>query len=605
MKRLLIFIALITQIAISQEEYLAIPEGITPKDRICFALYTVHENTLKLSAQFYPIKDFEPFEAQLEIMEEGDWIEIAKAEIIYPGYLAPFRVENWDDTKDVKYRVVHNKTAYYEGMIKRNPIDKDEFVMATFSCNSIYSRHGGDLSRKDIVDNIKKLQPDILFFSGDQVYDHSEHYIHWLQFGRDFGDIIKNTPTICIPDDHDIGQGNLWGAGGKKAKSRRGISGGYYMPVAYVNEVQRAQTSHLPDPFDATPIERDISVYYTDLKWGGMSFAILEDRKFKSGLEGVVEYKGIITEAIHDATYDTKKFDVEGATLLGERQLRFLESWTTDWKNAEMKSVLSQTIFAMVNNYSGKNDKELFADFDTNAWPQSARNKALSVIRKSFSTMVAGDQHLGSVIQHGIDDWGDAGYSFATPAIANFWLRWWQPKTSGKNREKNTPAYTGDFLDGFQNKMTVLAVANPSFQEQKSGGGELSTRAAGYGIVRYNKAQRTTTFECWARNVDMYQEGSQQYEGWPITIAQKDNYSPKNAWELPELQISKPNQVVTVRDESTGEVYSSIRVKGSSYQPFGLPSRSYSIEVGEGNQKKTLTQIATKKRNRKRLTITL
>ena len=49
--------------------------------------------------------------------------------------------------------------------------------------------------------------------------------------------------------------------------------------------VQRCQTWHLPDPYDATPIERGIGVYYTRLRVGGIDFAILEDRKFKSGPE--------------------------------------------------------------------------------------------------------------------------------------------------------------------------------------------------------------------------------------------------------------------------------------------------------------------------------
>ena len=38
---------------------------VNPEDRICFALYTVHENTLKLTAQFFPIKNYEPMNATL------------------------------------------------------------------------------------------------------------------------------------------------------------------------------------------------------------------------------------------------------------------------------------------------------------------------------------------------------------------------------------------------------------------------------------------------------------------------------------------------------------------------------------------------------------
>ncbi|SNR16613.1 alkaline phosphatase D family protein [Tenacibaculum jejuense] len=586
----------------AQENLLKLPDYIAPKDRIAFALYTIHENTLKLTAQFYPIKNVEPFEASLEVFKNNKWEKVAETRIIYPGYTAPFRVENWDDTKELKYRVNHNNTAYYEGILRKNPIDKDEFIMAAFTCNSIYPGHGGDISRNDIIENVKKIKPDLLFFSGDQVYDHSQHYLYWLKFGKDFEEIIRNTPTITIPDDHDIGQGNLWGQGGKKANSRRGISGGYYMPIEYIKEVERAQTSHLPDAYDATPIGQGIGVYYTDLKWGGMSFAILEDRKFKSGLDLVAEKNPDVFpngsyEAIFNPNVDTKKMDVEGLVLLGDRQLKFLEDWTTDWKDASMKTVLSQTIFSQVNNYSGKHDRELLADFDTNAWPQTGRNKALSVIRKSFSVMVAGDQHLGSVVKHGVDDFGDAGYSFCTPAIANFWLRWWDPKKAGANQEKNAPKYTGDFLDGFQNKMTVKAVGNPTLPEIKEGG-KLSTRAAGYGIVRYHKKTRAITFECWGRNVNITDAKSKQYPGWPITIQQSDNYTIKNGYELPGLTISKPDQVVTIHNSETNELISSLRIKGSKYQAKVPKEGLYTITIGEGKNIRVLQNIKAKKRNR-------
>lgn len=598
-----LFFVMLTSV-IQAQDLLSLPKLIKPENRICFAMYTVHENTVKLTAQFYPIKNFEPFQASLQIFDNNKWIEKAVAPIRYPGYTSLFRIENWDDTKEKRYRVVHNNKAFYEGIIRKNPIHKDEFVLAALTCNSVYPQHGGDIPRTDLVENIKKLKADLIFFSGDQVYDHSQHYLYWLKFGRDFGEIIRNTPTICITDDHDVGQGNIWGANGKKTETRSGISGGYYMPVEYVKEVERAQTSHLPDPYDPTPIEQGIGVYYTDLKWGGISFAILEDRKFKSGLLDLPKYAPDIfpngtRDAIFDPTIDTRKLDIPGAKLLGDRQLKFLEDWTTDWENAEMKTVLSQTVFAMVNNYTGKHDREIIADFDTNGWPQAGRNRALAVIRKSFSPMIAGDQHLATFVKHGIKDWGDAGYSFVTPAIANYWMRWWDPKKPGKNKAKNAPYYTGDFLDGYQNKITVKAVGNPS-AEQKKEGGKLSTRVAGFGVITYNKSKRTIKFDCWQRNIDVTNPNQKQYEGWPITISQFDNFNPKKHFQLPTLQLSKSDQVITVRNSETKEVISSVRIKGKTYQPKTLESGFYSIEIGEGNTPiKYFDVEAVKKNNRK------
>ncbi len=110
------------------------------------------------------------------------------------------------------------------------------------------------MPKTDIVRNLQKLEPDLLFFAGDQVYHHHRHNEAWLKFGRDFGEIIRNVPTVCITDDHDVGQGNLWGAAGKRARKMSGADGGYIKPIAYVNNAQRQQMAHLPNPVDPRPL---------------------------------------------------------------------------------------------------------------------------------------------------------------------------------------------------------------------------------------------------------------------------------------------------------------------------------------------------------------
>lgn len=567
----------------------------TAKKGVCFALYTVHNNTLKLTAQFYTVKNYDPFEAILQIKNNNKWETLQESEIQYPGYTAHFRIENWDDTVQKQYRIVYKKDMFYEGVIRKNPKEKEELTMAAFSCWSTYQKHGG-AGAKDITDNLKKLNPDVLFFAGDQVYDHSDHYGNWIKFGETFGDIIKNTPTITIPDDHDVGQGNIWGDGGRKSKNRDGNLGGFYMPVSYIEEVQRAQTSHLPDPFDPTPIQQNIGVYYTNLTWGGISFAIIEDRKFKSGPKRVLQNKRY---------KDTREMDVDSATLLGKRQLDFLEHWTTNWKDAEMKAVLSQTIFTNLATHTPTINKKMNYSVDANGWPQAGRNKALSVIRKSFSCMIAGDQHLGSVVQHGVEHWNNAGYSFAVPAAANFWMRWWNPETPGKNRKPNSPNYTGEYKDAFHNKITVHAVANPTHKDNEPKTDLLNGRAAGYGVIKFNKAKRTTTFECWQRNVDITNPNSKQYKGWPITFKQTDNYKIKNAYELPMLKVSKQNQVITVKNAYTKEVITSLRIKGNSYQPKVKYEGDYVIEVGEGSNKKHFFDIPSKKNNKEIINVAI
>lgn len=559
-------------------DLLAIPK--VPRDRvICFALYTVHNRVLKLTAQLYPLEDTDPWTVRLEVQRGGQWSEIARTQVVTPGWTAPFRVENWDMTQDVPYRVRHGSSASYEGLIRHNPVEKETIVVAAFTGNSIYPGHGGDIPRTDIVENLKRIPPDLLFFSGDQVYDHNRHYAYWLKFGRDFGEVIRNTPTITIPDDHDVGQPNLWGAGGKASHRPAGDDGGYVKPVAYVQEVERAQTSHLPDPFDPTPVERGIGVYYTALTWGGISFAILEDRKFKSGPVGWVPQMGPRPDHVTDPKYDPKALDVPGAELLGERQLRFLRHWAADWRDAEMKAVLSQTIFCGAATLHGTPDYRVLADLDCNGWPQTGRNKALAEIRKAFAIHIAGDQHLGSVIHHGIDDWDDACWSFCVPSIANLYLRWWVPLQPGKNRKPGTPEYTGQFLDGLGNKITVHAVANPSMEPNHD---KLTTRAAGFGIVRFNKKQRTITVECWPRNCNVADPAARQYPGWPLTISQLDNYGRKPAGYLPTLVVAgMEHPVVQVIDQADGQIVYTLRIRGQRFRPMVFWPGKYTVRVGE------------------------
>lgn len=561
---------------------------VEEKDTICFALYTVSDRTLKLTAQLYPLGENAPMTACLEIMEKGEWKEVALTDIIKQGWTAPFRVENWDDSKTVTYRVVHGDKAAYEGTIRKNPIDKEELVVAAFTGNSIHPGHGGDISRQDIIDNVKKVDADILFFSGDQVYDHHRHLAAWLKFGRDFGEIIKDRPTVCLPDDHDAGQPNLWGESGKISTLGGASDGGYSRPAEYVREVERAQTSHLPDPIDPHKIQQGIGVWFTNLNWGNVDFAILEDRKFKTGPAGRVPKQGPRPDHIRNPEYDPSSVDVDGAVLLGERQLKFLDTWSGDWADAKMKVALSATIFCGGAHIHGGANGRLHADMDSNGWPQSGRNRALASLRRAFAFHLAGDQHLATIFHHGIDEFRDAIWSFCVPSIANLYLRWWEPLKPGANREADSPEYTGDHLDGFANKVTNYAAANP---EKKPAGNILNTRSAGFGIVRLNTGNRTITMECWPRNVDITDPKTSQYPGWPKVISQFDNYNPPSWGKAGKVTFNVADPVVQLIDESSKEVLYTVRAKGKFFQPHLPKGKSFTLKAGS---KQAEQVVATK-----------
>jgi hypothetical protein len=569
---------------------LTIPE-VAPKDQICFALYTVHNRILKLTAQLYPLKEGQPRDVRLEINDGGKWTQVAKTTVIEDGWTAPLRVENWDDSKTVKYRVAHGTDAFYEGTIRKNPIDKDEIIVAGFTGNSIHPGHGGDISRQDILDNVKRVDADVLFFSGDQVYDHHRHLAGWLRFGRDFGDIIKDRPTITIPDDHDAGQPNLWGEYGKISTLGGASDGGYSRPAAYVKQVERAQTSHFPDPVKPMTIKQGIGVYFTNMKWGNVDFAIIEDRKFKTGPAGKIPKQGPRPDHIRNPEYNPASVDVAGLKLLGDEQIAFLNSWSTDWQDTSLKVALSATIFCGGAHIHGSANGRLHADMDSNGWPQSGRNRALDALRKGFTFHYAGDQHLATIFHHGIDEHRDAIWSFCVPSIANLYLRWWEPLGPGGNRDAGAPEYTGDHLDGFDNKVTCYAAANP--EKKPASGDKLSTRSAGFGIVRLNTKSRDIRMECWPRNVDITDDKTKQYPGWPKTINQIDNYSPTSWGKLGKLTFNKVNPVVQLLDAKTNAVLYTLRVNGNSFTPHAPKGKTFIVKAGTDTADKVVVKSAS------------
>jgi hypothetical protein len=484
-------------------------ETRVPRDEVvAFGIYTVHGGSLKMTAQLFPLYPKETRTVRLELLRDGEWREEARGDVNDIGWSTLFRIDDWHSASDVPYRLRHGDEAVFQGTIRRDPIGRNEITVAALSCNS--SRDRG--MRPDYVRNILFHDPDLMFFAGDQSYDHKQHTAAWLKFGLQFRDTFRDRPCVTIPDDHDIGQANLWGESGKVAKLPGSADGGYNHDPNYVRMVERCQTAHLPDPVDPGPVGQGIGVYFTNLRLGGIDFAILEDRKFKSGPAGKIPKQGPRPDHINDPSYDPASIDLEGLVLLGERQLTFLERWGQDRVGVHMKVVLSQTGFCGGAHIHGRPDNRLFADLDSNGWPQTGRNKALRLIQAAGAVHIGGDQHLATLIQHGTDEFRDGPWAFIVPASVNtIYERWWHPAddAAGGNRDpESVLPYTGDYLDGFSNKISMHAYANPD----EGFGGE------GYGLIRFDKAAGEVTFECWPRTVDVSDPATQQFPGWPHTV---------------------------------------------------------------------------------------
>jgi hypothetical protein len=445
------------------------------------------------------------------------------------------------------------------------------------SCNS--SRTIGP--RTEIIDNLRAQDPDVLFFGGDQTYRHTEHTAGWIEFGLQFRDIIRDRPTVCIPDDHDVGHGNLWGEAGGQSHIDGDADGGYRYPPAYVNQVQRQQSWHLPDSPDPAPVSRGISVYFTRMIVGGVDFAILEDRKFKTGPSGTIPQMGPRPDHINDPGYDPKSIDLPGLDLLGERQEKFLHEWGQDYsRGAQMKCVLSATAFCGAVHMHGGPNSRLLADLDCNGWPQAGRNRALLEIRRAWAPHLCGDQHLAAVVQHGIEQFGDGPFSFTSPALVNtIYGRWWHPldEKPGPNPVPNSPLpWTGEFKDGLGNPISMIAYANPDdMQDEKR-------RADGYGLIRFNKKTRRITFECWPRFAKVADGEKAQFPGWPITIAQDANDGRKIHARLPEVKLEGVSHpVVQVIAESTGEILYTVRSQTQAFRPRVYGPGKYTIKAGK------------------------
>ncbi len=117
------------------------------------------------------------------------------------------------------------------------------------------------------------------------------------------------------------------GRGGIKADTLRDHDkGGYYYSADYVRTVERCQTWHLPDAYDPTPVAQGIGVYYTSYNVGGIDFAIIEDRKFKSGPSGKIPDMGPRPDHINDPSYVRSAVDIEGFTFWDRGNWLFCET---------------------------------------------------------------------------------------------------------------------------------------------------------------------------------------------------------------------------------------------------------------------------------------
>jgi hypothetical protein len=583
------------------------------------ALHTLSKGKLKLTAQLSPLSLASNPTVALDTRNGTSWTQIATAPVDntdnLSSYTATFAISGWNDTVDQDYRLRVNieGTDYtWTGTIRRDPIDKEELVIAMVTCQRIndgnLQTNGFDWSPVMLwqphtasYSHVTKHDPDVLLAHGDQIYegqptppdkssatDRQLDYLYkWNLWVLQARDLTREVPTVAIPDDHDVFQGNLWGEGGVSTTSAE--NGGYTEPASWVRMLERTQTSNLPDPDPYNPVQpappanatTGIGVYFTGMTYGRLGFAILEDRKFKTGI--------------------TNPPAAAQQHLLGERQHEFLRQWNKDWAGQDLKLVVSQSPLTNLRTHASTGYDYFLNDKDTHGWPAHRRNEAWRLLRVSRMFQLAGDQHLATLVHHGADAPRDAGISFTAPAMANFFPRSFDPVHNASGTTPTVSPYKGDYYfngvgklpDGITPNRTandpqhfaVLAAANsPEYYERTNGinPANYHDRGAGYGITRVNRITRRITFECWPIHADPeYPSTGSQFADWPQTFRQTDNDGRVPTGYLPLIDTHwQPNPVVRVFDESTGELVNSLRIRGTRYRPpVYNNSGTYRVEI--------------------------
>ena len=203
-----------------------------------FTQYTLSRRVLKLTAQMAPVGPSEPQDVTLSVRSAGGagvWREAGRATIDPLARTATFRLTDWDDAADHEYRVSYESRTRrarpppptFNGTIRRDPRAKPKIVVAAFTGNN-------DLGfpHADVVKHVATFQPDLLVFTGDQIYEPVggfgvqrapldmatlDYLRKWFMYGWEYRDLLRDIPSVALPDDHDVYHGNIWGAGGRDA----------------------------------------------------------------------------------------------------------------------------------------------------------------------------------------------------------------------------------------------------------------------------------------------------------------------------------------------------------------------------------------------------
>jgi len=146
---------------------------------ILWSMYTLSRGVLKLTAQMPPLGVADNQTVALQVKRDGEWKTIDTEPIHTLARTATFRIADWDASRDVPYRLAYSLIGpdgkavehYWEGTIRHDPVEKETLVVAAFTGNT-----DAGFPNTPILRNLRHHDPDVLFFSGDQIYESVAGY---------------------------------------------------------------------------------------------------------------------------------------------------------------------------------------------------------------------------------------------------------------------------------------------------------------------------------------------------------------------------------------------------------------------------------------------
>ncbi len=92
------------------------------------------------------------------------------------------------------------------------------------------------------------------------------------------------------------------------------------------------------------------------------------------------------------------------------------------------------------------------------------------------------------------------------------------------NRPRHVLAHTGEYRDGFGNRIYVYAVGNPEVGRAANRYERAHEKGSGFGFITFDTAKKTYTLDSFRFRIDVADgKASNQVPGWPVTIHQEEN----------------------------------------------------------------------------------